>query len=467
MAITELYMQTTGDNMNAGSTNADAASVTETNGSWDITADTFIATAATPFGGVNIGDWVSIYNDGVTSGAVYVAQVTAIYLSGLGVTLSTTAKYGTKPAAGATGKSAKVGGAWASMAIATSLFPSVAIPAPTRVNVKAGTYANTTTNRSIASAGTTAIPFIWRGYKTTIGDCDAAPTTTRVDGTDLPYITFTTGSFTIAGDFITFANISVTGARTAGAQVVLSGQSTRVHRSRFEATGANAAASAIQLNSSGHVFTDCWIKATTTATDVIDGGTRAFALTGCVIKGGGSHVQISSGRVIMSKCVLDTPGLYGFRTTGTITGLHIDNCTIIGATDGVRISTSPNNTATVIVTNTYFEGCTNAINNNTGGSIASMHFANNDFFNCTNTYLNFGDHFTAYNDQSESASALVSSTDRGILSTSNAKSMGGPKLFENVSYSGYLDIGAVQRQDPGMRPIPELYGQGGVVYAYG
>src|SRR3954469_22755033 len=55
-----------------------------------------------------------------------------------------------------------------------------------RYNVKAGTFANTTTSRTFSGAGTTTAPNWWRGFNATIGDIDTDNTLTK------PAWTFTT-----------------------------------------------------------------------------------------------------------------------------------------------------------------------------------------------------------------------------------------------------------------------------------
>jgi hypothetical protein len=61
-------MQTTGSNLNSGSTNADGAAATSTNGDWgNATANRFTAASGTPFSAVSIGDWASVYLDAASS----------------------------------------------------------------------------------------------------------------------------------------------------------------------------------------------------------------------------------------------------------------------------------------------------------------------------------------------------------------------------------------------------------------
>src|SRR5262245_42336786 len=122
MAFEEFYITGADDNVNAGSTTANTASVTETNGDWgNAAANRFTAASGTPFSAVTVGEWASIYNDGAST-AVYVARVTAVNAGGASIDLSSTVKMGTAPTTGATGKSCKIGGAWADFGVAPTIF---------------------------------------------------------------------------------------------------------------------------------------------------------------------------------------------------------------------------------------------------------------------------------------------------------------------------------------------------------
>lgn len=170
-AFTEFYVQTTGSNLNAGSTTSDSASVTSANGDWaNAAADTFTATSGTPFSGVTAGEYASVFLDGSTQTG-YVAQVVSVGGSGASVTLSTTIKAGTAPAAGATGRTCKIGGAWAGPSGAVD-FPfgfiastlSSSSTTPTRSNWKNGTW--TVTDGIVH----TTDDLWWEAYTTTPGD---------------------------------------------------------------------------------------------------------------------------------------------------------------------------------------------------------------------------------------------------------------------------------------------------------
>lgn len=133
MAFTEFFVQTTGSNLNAGSTNADAASITTTNGAYAQGAgaggtDRFTAAAGTPFSGINGADvtagliWVSSYPDGSGGPTGFVARVTAVNAGGASIDIHLTAIAGTRPTTAANGRTAKIGGAWAGPTGATA-FP--------------------------------------------------------------------------------------------------------------------------------------------------------------------------------------------------------------------------------------------------------------------------------------------------------------------------------------------------------
>jgi hypothetical protein len=107
-------------------------------------------------------------------------------------------RYMDASSSGGDGTTSATGGAnaaWADFGAAISGVGAGPAASPTRINIKAGTYANTTTGRAFNTAGAAAFPVWWRGYKTTIGDQDA--NNVAVAGTDIPLVTFTTGQVTV------------------------------------------------------------------------------------------------------------------------------------------------------------------------------------------------------------------------------------------------------------------------------
>lgn len=442
MAFTEFYMQTTGSDMNAGSTTADAASVTQTNGSWDITADTFIATAATPFSAVNVGDWASIYNDGVTSGAVYVAQVTSINNAGLSITLSTTAKYGTKPASGATGKSCKVAGAWASMAVVNSLFPSVAVPASTRVNIKAGAYANTSTTLTFASAGSTTAPIWWRGYNTTPGDIDTNNALTK------PTVTFTTGRFNVTGTYQLFSNLDISGAQVTNGQVrTATGTHIRFHRCRIECTAANANGAAISIAIGSAVFSECWLKATSSAPCAVLSVTPVTFI-GCTFVGGSNGItQSATSTTVCFLCSFNDCGGDCFRATSVAASVWLLLCTGYSAgSDFFEVTVDPTSASIVIAGCAINECAGIGINASVGTNTSNIFSLRNLFYsNSGGNQSGMGD-FPSLLDLTDSVSSFVNAAgaDLTLSPGSNGTGNGPPTGFENQSYTGHTDCGAVQ-----------------------
>lgn len=443
MAYTEFYMQTTGSNVNAGSTNADAASITQTNGSWDITADTFIATAGLPFAAVSVGDWASIYNDGATV-TPYISQVTAVNSLGASITLSTTVKFGTKTAAGATGKSCKIGGAWADlgMTAASVALNTGTVPLSTRINVKAGTYASTTTARTLALAGATTTPLWWRGYNAAIGDLDADFTTAK------PSITFTTGTLTASGTHQIFSNLSFVATTATSRTVNVTGAGIKFDRCRFDAQNASAAAYACTIGAATTRFSRCWFKATTTATQVVLSSfvTECY---GCVFLGGGHGLTSDNANLIAVGCVFRSNGGDGIRRITGASGLVIVGCTFYAPTsDGIEMTVVPTTAQVAMIANCLFVSCLYDINNSSGTVTNAIHRAHNATYNFTSGHeFGFTDSpdFTAYTD---SSSSVTSATDMTPVAGSNALAHGIPGLFEGESYTNYGPIGAVQPPQP-------------------
>jgi len=78
------------------------------------------------------------------------------------------------------------------------------------------------------------------------------------------------------------------------------------------------------------------------------------------------------------------------------------------------------------------------------------HLVRNLFHSNTSGETNgFGD-CPQFSNQTDASSPFTNAAggDLSLVDTSNAKANGVPGLFENQSYTSYLDIGAVQRQEP-------------------
>jgi len=152
-AFTEFYVQTTGSNLNAGSTTADAALVTGTGGDWNSGTGVYTFAGATDLSGVSAGMFASVYNDGA-SVAVFVSRITAVDDGADTITVSTTVISGTAPTTSTSDdRSIKVGGAWAGPSTTLDFPFGFVAPAmvgtggePLRVNFKNGvTYTVTDT----------------------------------------------------------------------------------------------------------------------------------------------------------------------------------------------------------------------------------------------------------------------------------------------------------------------------------
>jgi len=327
---------------------------------------------------------------------------------------------------------------------AWTLAEAIAAPyaAGQRINVKAGTYANTTTTRSFAVAGTTTAPIWWRGYNSTIGDLDADFVTAK------PAITFTTGVFDVTGSYHLFSNLDISGAQTTAGQVRLrTGSNQYLHRCRIECTSANANGRALAFGSIGSV-TACWLKSTSSA-DVVQMATGAdMYLLGSSIIAGADGVSIEGAiRATVAFCTLLDQGDNGIINNAGSRINILNNSIYSPVSDGIEFATTI--TAMAFVANNIFSECgVYGINNSTGANTANVARLHNDFYASGTANENgFGD-FPSLSEQAESSSPFTSSTDMTIPNSRNAIANGLPGLFENQSYTSYLDIGAVQRVEP-------------------
>jgi hypothetical protein len=330
-----------------------------------------------------------------------------------------------------------------------------------RLNVKAGTYARTTAADSLAAAAGSQTAGIWfRGYNTTPGDIDADQTLAK------PLVTYTTGGLTFAAGFTLCSNLSLQGATVGNLVVASTNGPALFDRCRFENTAANAAAAAFGCTARA-ACSRCWFKATATATNVVapSGATGDLALDSCVVTGGGNGVLLAAAaHLLVHGCVVYSVGGDGVRVAASPTLLSVAGCTFYGCgSDGVEM-TGPGSSPIVIRDNVFANGGGYGVNNSSGANVFAVHRHNNDFYSNTSGKENgFGDS-PSLSEQVETASPFVSvPSDLRLLAAALAKATGSPYPgpLENLTYSGYLDVGAVQRQEgPAMIVLPR---RGGVL----
>lgn len=445
MAWTEFYMQTTGSDLNAGSTSDDAASVTTTNGGWDTATRVFTAASGTPFSGVAAGEWVSIYLDAATA-TPFIAQVESVGGGGASITVSATARIGTQPTTGASGRSCRIGGAWASFG-ASVLSASTTLVTPCRVNVKAATYANTTTTRSVSWTGTTEFPFCMRGYNTTPGDLDNVSDGTR------PEVTFTTGSITFSSSFQNIQNLNF--SCSSGTQpLFFAATDSSVVRCRCVNTNASASSVAIST-SARQTYRDCYFACTSSSTTIVSLPSGPVDFTSCVFSGGGHGVTVAGNiRIAISDCAFLSMGGDALRITSASADLIVvkSNLFYNSAGDGIKITVN-STSGRIIATDNVFSNCGGyAINNSSGTNTNRIFVANNLYYNNTSGNLNGLGDTADIGSVTDVSSPFVDAAGGDFTLASTSNGYGFSRKFENVATTSYADIGAVQHQPS--RPSP-------------
>jgi hypothetical protein len=462
VAFTDFYINSSGSNLNAGSSSGSPAySSTAANGTWDGTSTFTPGDGSTPASTVSAGMWMSIYT-GTPSATPYIAQVSSVAAGVNGaITLSTSNKFGTAPGSSSVAKGI-VGGAWADFGIigSSAALNTGTVTQSTRINIQAATYANTTTTLAFGMAGAATTPLWWRGYKTSPGDQDS--NALAAAGTDIPSITFTTGRITISGAHQTFSNLDASGAATAGAQVGITGTAVLLYRFRATATAANSASVALSITGgSVSTFVSCYFKATTTAAEVVNCSAGLVRLEGCYITGGAIGVNVAIASILIN-CVCDSCGGDAIKVSNA-------QCTIVGCSiyaptgHGINVTTVATNG--VLIANCYFDSVNGAgkfaITNSSGTNTDVIIAVANAYFNCTGNTNGIGDFPLIFDNGTLVTSAFVAPASQNFMIKANAYALGYPGTIEKLSPSntGYLDIGALQHQGGGMGQIMRVAGQ--------
>lgn len=450
MSYAEFYMRASGgDDLNAGSTSADvgggsnSAVYTSTAGNFDGTSVFTPTDGSTPASSVSTGDYVALYNTGDTV-CRCVAQVVTVAAGVNGaITVSTTIKYGTVPTSNSGSRALKAGGSWASLAmVATNgALNTGTVPQSTRINIKAGTYANTSTSRSVALAGSATANLWWRGYKTTPGDQDT--NNVQVAGTDNPLFTWTSGTFTSTGTLSKFFNMAFTSASNGNPTALFQGAQLILCRCALTNTSANNGSWAMNdNNSTSALFMGCSFTATTSAGRIVSAGSTIQNYFQCTFTGGATAVFAGGSTFV--NCVFDSQAGDAISSFGVTI---VIGCSFYSPTgNGINFTSV---TGTQIVMNCYFENVNqaskSAINNTSGANTGQIYCIANAYFNCTATITGITETFSVFDNGTLASAGFIAAASQNFGMLGVGQNLGFPGLFESTNtYRGFLDVGAVQ-----------------------
>ena len=313
-----------------------------------------------------------------------------------------------------------------------------------RFNVKAGTYANTTTTLTMNVAGTAIAPIMWEGYSVTPGDICGRAGVTANNSLTKPAITFTTGQLIVSGGFQRFAGLNITSAFVGGATGTVSSTSNeKFFRCRITNTGAHANARAITATNNSY-FESCYFSATATAATVCSFG--GGLVVGCVARGGIISYTSTSATDYFG-CVADSPTTTGYSTAAQ--AVTLTNCSAYGGTNGALCTSATINLA---ATNCVFSTCTNGVNQSAGTNSVNTNVTRCQFYSVTNPIVGVQENATAADDLyvqqgnvTLTADPFVNAAahDFSLNPASAARGAGIPGAFENETYTAVTDAGAV------------------------
>jgi len=459
MALLDLYMQSGGDDRNAGTDNG--SNPTEILGTVSTTSGltTFTASSGTPFAsGVSAGSWVSLYNSGESisrfSGQVQsVTSSTVIVIYNQAASSPNNTALGT--VASLTGAVAcRVGGAWASLNI-TNTNGSMNSPSTSaalvgsqynglRVNIKASTY--TSTSSITLPVGLASKPIWWRGYYATPGDIDncanvsgslVAPTgqTAAPSGATRPIISssVSSGSNIVLNAYNWLENIEftfTTSTNGGGLSTATQNGYVRLVRCRFGGSGTNANIVQITYNTSVNAI-GCCFDCTSGYCNVLYGGAN-FTAYGCTFRGSAVYGLTMQG----NSCTLAYNLFTGSGNLVYINGgsglLNFINNTFYGSSSGtgnaISIAAAVNYRIDAI--NNIFHKCSNVISGISNLTIPwSCQLINNDFATVT-TMPSLFESYQRGVQYETTPFTNASSNDFSLTSTSVARQAGFPGQFE-------------------------------------
>lgn len=333
-AFSEFYCQTTGSNLNAGSTTADAAVYTSpANGGWNSGTGVFTPVSGNPSATVSVGDFASVYLDAAVATG-FVGRVTAVNTTT--ITVSITSKSGTIPTTAGTGLTCKTGGAWKGpnaaeafpFAFITNALTDSSTHRP-RVNMKGGT------TYSITAALTHANSMIrFEGYTSAVGDGGRA----TIDGS-----TNAIALLTVSGGGCSLAHLILSNNGTTGTNAGLTLSSAPILVT--DIVVHNIRGAGINATTNGIVLEECEAYLCNTSNTASSGGfTTSVVATyfNCISHdnaGANNNGFYNSGWAAYINCIADTNGLHGWLVAAT--NSTMTNCDAYNnGGDGLRGATS-------------------------------------------------------------------------------------------------------------------------------
>jgi hypothetical protein len=322
------------------------------------------------------------------------------------------------------------------------------VAAGERVNIKAGTY-TITTAISWSAAGTTDAPIWLRGYKTSIGDMDAEPTTQRVQGTDIPLIDHTANySFlTTTADHYKVSNLSFRSSVTSRPALYCY-TNTAFTRCRFEHTKATGTDSVPMIFStdSYRQFHNCWFKAASSSSDLIVCDNLHNWFEDCVFQGGQIGLRTTNGIVNAVNCVFNGNGSHGVQSSDG--NIHLRGCTFYNpGGDGVRVT---NVAVPGRIVRCYFHTIGGyAINNTNAIDSSLLMIRNNCYYNLTSGQLNGIDESQQWDALTDSVDRFTDKANDDFTLVSSSSGYGLSRLIENTGPTCFFDVGAIGHEDAG------------------
>jgi hypothetical protein len=172
---TEFYCNSTGTNINAGSTTNATPTLSDTSGNWTNATQTYKFSVATDLSAITNGMWASVFADGATT-AAYIGRISAVNDAADFITVSNIAASGIAPADGTGNRSIRIGGAWYGpwysgatvdnmpFSFVNPLMTNTSLAIP-RINFKADRIYSVTNTTAFSNG-----PVRFEGWTNTVGD---------------------------------------------------------------------------------------------------------------------------------------------------------------------------------------------------------------------------------------------------------------------------------------------------------